>query len=313
MWKALLRTYCLLLTACCLLFNAYCLLLTAYRFLLTAYYLPFTAYCLLLISHTCCASWPRAALPASYLAFSDGGQVRVCHSCDQSAATFLAALRTADLPAVREAYGGGKKNVNLRCPLVPSVPDGQERQAVMLPVHTAAASDALPVLRWLSEEMFCPLVGASSLTVGKIPKTVLRVAIERTAVDCCQWLVGGEDAAAHVGVPIAIPLDSGCSAAAVHRTLEAALKEGWRQRSLIALTLDGLDRLRTSDLPQQESAPAHAELTEVTECVVCLAAPREHVLIPCGHACVCEDCSGTITCCPLCRASIERAVRLFAD
>jgi hypothetical protein len=41
-------------------------------------------------------------------------------------------------------------------------------------------------------------------------------------------------------------------------------------------------------------AAMHAEeelIEEQALCVVCLTAKRTHVLIPCGHLCVCLDCS----------------------
>ena len=44
---------------------------------------------------------------------------------------------------------------------------------------------------------------------------------------------------------------------------------------------------------------------------VCLNASRDHVLVPCGHACVCDECCRTVTLCPICRAPVERAVRLY--
>ena len=47
------------------------------------------------------------------------------------------------------------------------------------------------------------------------------------------------------------------------------------------------------------------------ECVVCLAAPRECVFLECRHACVCEQCGATLAVCPLCRAPIERLVKMF--
>ena len=47
------------------------------------------------------------------------------------------------------------------------------------------------------------------------------------------------------------------------------------------------------------------------ECVVCMAAPKECVLLECAHACVCEQCAGTLVSCPLCRSEIPRVVRLF--
>jgi hypothetical protein len=95
------------------------------------------------------------------------------------------------------------------------------------------------VLQWLSEEKHCPVVGTAALTTGgKTSKTVLRVAIERCSIDVMQWLIGADDAAPHVGLPIPMPQESGCAAAAVHRALEAALREGWRQRALVTLTLE---------------------------------------------------------------------------
>jgi len=46
-------------------------------------------------------------------------------------------------------------------------------------------------------------------------------------------------------------------------------------------------------------------------CVVCLDAPRTHVLVPCGHRCVCEDCCNRVIVlpdggreCPMCREPV---------
>lgn len=47
-------------------------------------------------------------------------------------------------------------------------------------------------------------------------------------------------------------------------------------------------------------------LTEGQLCVVCRANPREIILLPCGHVCLCEDCADGISeYCPVCRASID--------
>ena len=111
-------------------------------------------------------------------------------------------------------------------------------------------------------------------------------------------------------------IEPGCAAAAVHRTLERALREGWRQRALLAATLDGLPQAAS---PPMSPGAAHSRSTPVTlnetsECVVCLAAPKESLLVPCGHQCVCEQCSATLSLCPLCRAPVREVVRrVFAD
>lgn len=49
------------------------------------------------------------------------------------------------------------------------------------------------------------------------------------------------------------------------------------------------------------------ELRDDQVCVVCRTNPREIILLPCGHVCLCEDCSVDITSgCPVCRAPISQ-------
>ena len=45
---------------------------------------------------------------------------------------------------------------------------------------------------------------------------------------------------------------------------------------------------------------------EETQCVVCFDAPKDHILVPCYHLCVCEACANLLTqmdkpTCPICR------------
>ena len=62
------------------------------------------------------------------------------------------------------------------------------------------------------------------------------------------------------------------------------------------------------------AAAAIAEgLSEETECVICFAAARDCVLVPCGHAHTCMQCGGALASCPMCRSAVERAIRLYAD
>ena len=48
-------------------------------------------------------------------------------------------------------------------------------------------------------------------------------------------------------------------------------------------------------------------------CVVCLDEPKSHILAPCGHQCVCGPCSERLVQghCPVCRAAVTMAVRVF--
>jgi len=51
------------------------------------------------------------------------------------------------------------------------------------------------------------------------------------------------------------------------------------------------------------------------ECSVCLDAANSHVLVPCGHKCVCETCAEMIKenemDCPICRVKVMWVCRVF--
>jgi hypothetical protein len=53
----------------------------------------------------------------------------------------------------------------------------------------------------------------------------------------------------------------------------------------------------------------------VGECVVCLEVLASHVLVPCGHCCVCDACSDAVlkssAQCPVCQLDCREAVRVF--
>lgn len=51
-------------------------------------------------------------------------------------------------------------------------------------------------------------------------------------------------------------------------------------------------------------------------CVICMAAPKTHAFVPCGHRCACAGCSDVVlgqlpAACPVCRAAAERAIHIF--
>jgi large subunit ribosomal protein L40e len=48
------------------------------------------------------------------------------------------------------------------------------------------------------------------------------------------------------------------------------------------------------------------------ECVVCCERAVDHVVLPCGHLCLCSVCeSRVLTRCPICRSNFERKQRVF--
>jgi len=50
------------------------------------------------------------------------------------------------------------------------------------------------------------------------------------------------------------------------------------------------------------------------ECCVCLSAPNSHVCVPCGHKCLCADCSDLIGAtgkCPVCQSKITMVMKIY--
>lgn len=47
-------------------------------------------------------------------------------------------------------------------------------------------------------------------------------------------------------------------------------------------------------------------LSDAERCVVCVTNPKEVIVLPCGHVCLCEDCAIQIkSACPVCRCDIK--------
>ncbi|KAI4494190.1 hypothetical protein M0802_009059 [Mischocyttarus mexicanus] len=54
------------------------------------------------------------------------------------------------------------------------------------------------------------------------------------------------------------------------------------------------------------------DLREDQLCVVCRSNPREIILLPCGHVCLCEDCANDIVDqCPICREKIAQKAAAY--
>ena len=48
-----------------------------------------------------------------------------------------------------------------------------------------------------------------------------------------------------------------------------------------------------------------------TECVICWDGNAEYAAVPCGHRCLCANCSQTVSECPVCRATMTAVLRVF--
>jgi hypothetical protein len=45
-----------------------------------------------------------------------------------------------------------------------------------------------------------------------------------------------------------------------------------------------------------------------TTCIVCMAHPKSHLAVPCGHQSVCGICAERMQDCPYCRAPVQQWV-----
>ena len=66
---------------------------------------------------------------------------------------------------------------------------------------------------------------------------------------------------------------------------------------------------------QRTERARREEAERAQECGVCLCERKTHMFTPCGHKCVCEGCADELLRrgdrCPVCRAALEGAVRVF--
>jgi hypothetical protein len=62
-------------------------------------------------------------------------------------------------------------------------------------------------------------------------------------------------------------------------------------------------------------AAPHPEAEE-TQCVVCMDAPKDRIVLPCMHLCACEACAQRLlemdASCPVCRGPVERIAQVFS-
>jgi hypothetical protein len=96
------------------------------------------------------------------------------------------------------------------------------------------------------------------------------------------------------------------------------------EEEMTALTLSARSgALRMQQVQAQlgvsPAAPAlQAAADEENMCVVCFDAPKDHIIVPCGHQCVCEACAEQLTntrtpMCPVCRGPIIQTMKVFCS
>ena len=58
------------------------------------------------------------------------------------------------------------------------------------------------------------------------------------------------------------------------------------------------------DITGRNAIP-ESSLGGVTTCIVCMAHPKSHLAVPCGHQSVCGTCAERMQLCPYCRAPVQ--------
>jgi hypothetical protein len=109
------------------------------------------------------------------------------------------------------------------------------------------------------------------------------------------------------------------AAAAAAAEAAAERRQLAEQAAALALTVHS-DTLRLQQMQAQlgsssvgpPAAPQDAE----TLCVLCMDAPKDHMIAPCGHQCVCEACAEKLknarsALCPFCRTPISATFKVF--
>jgi hypothetical protein len=112
------------------------------------------------------------------------------------------------------------------------------------------------------------------------------------------------------------------AAAAAAKAAAEAVEAAERQRleeevAALACSVRS-DALRLQQMQAQlgSSVGPPEPAAEETLCVVCFDAPKDHIIIPCGHVCVCQACANLLTqreepSCPICRTAILQTNKVF--
>jgi len=84
-----------------------------------------------------------------------------------------------------------------------------------------------------------------------------------------------------------------------------------RARSTAALRASkGADGKKSRTPDPEPPKPASTPPT-ATECAICLDCDAEYAVVPCGHRCLCSNCSSTVAQCPVCRAILSAVLRVY--
>lgn len=91
-----------------------------------------------------------------------------------------------------------------------------------------------------------------------------------------------------------------------------ARRKAARKKHDIDEVTDNFETIRIADVTKaKEKTDAQTEVDG--ECIVCFEAAPSHVVVPCGHLCLCATCAVRVSPheCPVCRAHSDCIIRVF--
>ena len=140
-----------------------------------------------------------------------------------------------------------------------------------------------------------------------------RVMIEQARAEQAERArAAAEKAAAAAAVEVAVAAER--ARVAAEAEVAEAVKRQLLEERLAALALE-VQQVQAE--LGSGSGTSHSDAEE-TECVVCFDAPKDHIIVPCGHQCVCEACAELLTntrtpMCPVCRGPIRETMKVFCS
>lgn len=87
------------------------------------------------------------------------------------------------------------------------------------------------------------------------------------------------------------------------------VENGLGENGVVTITAEHVQEFL--DAQAEKAAANEAKRPRLSNCSVCLVKPSDHVLIPCGHVCLCSKCMQRISKCPLCNAEVQGKHKIF--
>jgi hypothetical protein len=107
--------------------------------------------CGVCVCSACATAWPSRMIPDTYNLKKESS-VKICKSCHFLSGAFKKALLDGDYEQSIALYGSG--NINLRTPF-PQL--SKKKEEIMYPIHCAVEGGNIDIVRWLTEDHFCPV------------------------------------------------------------------------------------------------------------------------------------------------------------